>query len=181
MSDPRVIGFCGPAGSGKTFAAAHLARCHGFVRIRFAGPLKDMMRALGLSESEIEGDGKEKPSELLGGKTPRHAMQTIGTEWGREIIDPDLWARAWRRAADKALAEGQSIVVDDVRFANEASAIWARGGRLVRIDRPAAGSASSAGHASENQDFPYDARLTNTGDPSELVHALNEMAARKRP
>jgi hypothetical protein len=175
MLSPKLIGFCGVAGAGKSFAAVHLVRNHGFSRLRFAGPLKDMMRALGLNESEIEGADKERPSDLLGGKTPRHAMQTIGTEWGRELIDPDLWTRAWGRAADNALAAGQSIVVDDVRFSNEAAAIWARGGSLVRLFREGAGSSSGGAHASENQAFPFDLQLINPGEPAAFIHTLNAM------
>jgi hypothetical protein len=178
---PLLIGFCGVAGAGKTFAAAHLVRMHAFDRIRFAGPLKDMMRALGLTEAEIEGDGKERPSDLLAGKTPRHAMQTIGTEWGRDLIDPDLWVRAWGRAADKALAEGRPVVVDDVRFANEAAAIWARGGILVRLARDGAGSVSGGAHASEHQDFPFDLRMRNAGDPASFIQALNGMLSSTGP
>lgn len=56
-----IIGFTGLAGSGKSTAALHT----GYTRVRFAGPLKDMMRALGLTEQEIEGDRKEKPCNLL--------------------------------------------------------------------------------------------------------------------
>jgi hypothetical protein len=61
----QIIAFTGLAGSGKSTAAKHLCTRHGFERVRFAGPLKDMMRALGLTEREIEGDRKESPCALL--------------------------------------------------------------------------------------------------------------------
>ncbi|MCW1993497.1 hypothetical protein [Bradyrhizobium diazoefficiens] len=40
-----VIGLKGLIGSGKTTVARHLIENHGFVRGRFAGALKDMLRA----------------------------------------------------------------------------------------------------------------------------------------
>jgi predicted kinase len=167
---PKLIGFCGRAGAGKSFAADHLARNYGYSRVRFAGPLKSMMRALGLSEDEVDGQLKETPCALLGGRTPRHAMQTLGTEWARDLIDPDLWVRAWEHAAARYLDQGLPVVVDDVRFANEAASIWRRGGVLIRVDR-ASVEASTAAHESERQGFAYDSRLTNPGDP-DIFRAL---------
>jgi hypothetical protein len=172
---PLLIGFCGPAGAGKTFAANHLAARFGYSRVRFAGPLKAMMRALGLSEEETDGGAKERPSALLGGKTARHAMQTLGTEWGRQQIDPELWVRAWALAAARFLDQGLPVVVDDVRFANEAAAIWRRKGVLVRIDRPGAGSASGGAHPSENQALVYDALVQNSGDADDFGAALDRL------
>lgn len=152
VGSPRlIIGLSGLAGSGKSTAAHHLIHRHGFARVRFAGPLKSMMAALGLTQEQIEGSEKEKPCALLAGKTPRYAMQTIGTEWGRDLIAPDLWIRAWQAAVD-ALPPGQPVVCDDVRFPNEADAIRAAGGFLVRVERPGAG-AGAAGHSSEEQDL----------------------------
>ena len=166
---PRLIGFCGPAGCGKTFAATHLAASFGYSRVRFAGPLKAMCKALGMTDAEIDGPAKEQSCDLLGGRTPRWAMQTLGTEWGRDLIDPDLWVRAWERQALSFLDAGDPVVVDDVRFANEAAAIWQRGGVLIRLDRAGAGRSAGEGHASERLDFPYDARLENYGDRAFLV------------
>ena len=151
-----IIGFCGPAGSGKSTAAAHLVAHYGFTRVRFAGPLKAMMRALGCSEREVDGDLKETPCALLGGRTPRQAMQWLGTEWGREMIAGDLWLRAWAVEAE----QHDHVVCDDVRFPNEEAAIRARGGIIVRIECPWAASAGS-GHASEQQPIRADFVVSN--------------------
>lgn len=159
---PRtVLAFTGLAGSGKSTAALHLVERYGFQRVRFAGPLKDMMRALGLTEAEIEGELKEKPCALLGGKTPRYAMQTIGTEWGRDLISQDLWIRAWLAALDRVPA-GLPVVVDDCRFPNEADAVLAAGGSIIRVVRPGA-EAGAAGHSSEAHELPADMVLHNEG------------------
>lgn len=160
-----IIAFTGLAGSGKSTAAAHLVNSRGWQRVRFAGPLKAMMAALGLTPAEIDGDRKEQPCELLGGKTPRWAMQTIGTEWGRHLIDSDLWIRAWKVAVDR-LPPGVPVVVDDCRFPNEAAAITAAGGILIRIERPGAGTASV--HESEQHALPAALTLHNTRDERNL-------------
>jgi hypothetical protein len=166
-STRTVIAFTGLAGSGKSTAAAHLVKHFGFTRVRFAGPLKDMMRALGLTEAEIEGSLKETPCDLLGGKTPRYAMQTIGTEWGRDIITPDIWIRAWQAAVDR-LPVGASVVVEDCRFPNEGDAVSAAGGIIVRVERPGAGS-GAAGHSSEAYAIPAVFTLHNTGSLTDFL------------
>ncbi|HEY1310828.1 MAG TPA: deoxynucleotide monophosphate kinase [Pseudolabrys sp.] len=176
---PQLIGFCGAAGAGKTFAANHLAATYGYSRVRFAGPLKAMLRALGLSEDETDGAAKESACRLLGGKTPRHAMQTLGTEWGRQHISADLWILAWERAAAQYLDQGLPVVVDDVRFANEAAAIWSRNGVLIRIDRDTGGLVPCGGHASEKQPLHYDRRIANGGDAEEFRAALDAVVTRE--
>jgi hypothetical protein len=136
----RVVGLCGVAGSGKSVAADELERM-GFKRVRFSAALKDMLRAFyrscGLDESEIErrieGDLKEVADPLLGGKTPRYAMQTLGKEWGRDLIWDELWSRAWRSRAEKELEAGHRIVAEDVRFATEDAEIHRLDGKIVEI------------------------------------------------
>lgn len=153
----RIIAFTGSAGAGKTTAAQHLVAAHGFTRVRFAGPLKAMLAALGLTAAEIDGDRKEIPCDLLCGRTPRWAMQSLGTEWGRELIGSDLWTRAWRAA----LPPGD-VVVDDCRFPNEVDAIWAEDGTIVRVERPGAAKFETL-HVSEAHALPYRYALANIG------------------
>src|SRR6185312_10034709 len=155
-----IIAFTGLAGAGKTTAAAHLVVRRGFKRVRFAGPLKAMMAALGLSHAEIEGDRKELPCELLGGKTPRWAMQSLGTEWGRNLIASDLWIRAWQKAVADVPA-GVPVVVDDCRFPNEAQAVQDAGGIIVRIERPGVVKEGYQ-HSSETHVLPAARTLHNT-------------------
>lgn len=161
---PPVVGLCGLAGSGKSTAAAALVQV-GYERVRFAGPLKAMMAALGLTEREIDGDLKEEPCALLGGRTPRHAMQTVGTEWGRQMIDNELWIRAWQRAA----AGKSLVVVDDVRFENEAAAVRAAGGMLIRVMRPGLVAGT---HASETAELACDVEVANTGSACDLRYEV---------
>lgn len=152
-----IIGFAGRAGAGKTTAAQHLVQHHGFERVRFAGPLKAMMRALGCTEEEVDGARKEMPCDLLGGRTPRQAMQWLGTEWGREMIAPDLWTRAWEYAA----AGKPRVVVDDVRFPNEVEAVRRLGGVVVQLVAPMNQSAMFASHVSEAGILDFDRVMNN--------------------
>lgn len=171
MSKQMIVGLVGPAGCGKTTAAVGLAMLKGgnFVRRRFAAPLKDMLHALGLTKEHTDGALKEEPCELLGGKTPRHAMQTLGTEWGRALITDDLWIRAWRAALP---TPDINVVIDDCRFPNEAAAIRELGGVLIRINRP--GFVHAATHESEAHELSADVSIDNSGSAEDLVVKLQE-------
>ena len=142
MAPTRIIGITGKAGSGKSEAAQHLMDAHGFSRVKFAGPLKAMLiayyRELGLRFDEInrriEGDLKEVPCQYLNGRTPRFAMQSLGTEWGRTHMGDDFWVEAWKHQVDRSETD---VVTDDVRYDNEAAMIKALSmgrGRIIRIE-----------------------------------------------
>lgn len=177
-----IIGLAGKIGAGKTTAALDLCDNYGFTRNRFAGPIKDMMRALGLTEQEIDGDLKNSPCPLLCGRTPRHAMQTLGTEWGRDLIHPDFWVSVW-----KSRCSSDRIVADDVRFPNEAAAIRAMGGKVIMIKRPIkvpADLVDPAGspfetktlHASERFEFEPDTEVVNDGTLEQLYTRVRAAA-----
>lgn len=146
---PPVIAMVGPSGSGKTTAARAVWKNARYDLYSFGTGPKVMLGALyaymGLDFDEIRaklhGAAKDQPCDHLGGKTPRHALQTLGTDWGREQIDPDLWVDALdrhigglKREKDMAgaLVIGEKVVIDDVRFENEASFVLDHYGHLVR-------------------------------------------------
>jgi len=177
-----IIGFCGPLGSGKTTAANYLIERYGFTRHRLAGPLKAMMRALGLSERHTDGDLKEVPCDLLGGKTPRFAMQVLGKEWGRDLVSPSLWTDAWKAT----MPEGD-LVVEDVRFPNEPKLIRSAGedfGLLIRITREPWSPIEDKlerSHSSENQDLgPFDHEILNNGSIEALKAEIDSIMLRYR-
>jgi len=167
---PRLIAFCGRAGSGKSYAADYLQARHGYYKVRVAEPLKAMMKALGLSARHTDLDLKREPCDLLGGQTPTHAMQTLGFEWGRQLIHPDIWLNIWREKVINVLANGGRVVTDDVRFANESTATWQLGGKLINIVE--GGDVGSyvldQSHVSEKFQFPYDGVIVNYKDDSLL-------------
>jgi len=135
-----LIAMTGGKGSGKDTFAQVLVQEFDFVHTRFADPLKNMLRTLfreaGLDpEDYIEGPFKEVPLDILGGKTPRYAMQTLGTEW-RDCIDRKLWSRLWQARVELILKEGKPVVVTDCRFIHEAATIRNMGGFIFRVERP---------------------------------------------
>lgn len=166
----RLIGLTAPARSGKDTVADYMVREHGFVKHSFAAPIRELAaRILGISLEELEAT-KEQPVGWLGGITPRRMMQTVGTEWGRNI-DPALWIKSALRRAQADMAWGRSVVICDVRFDNEAVALRSMGGKVWRIERPAAGTAST--HASET---PIDSNMVDaTVSNSSTIHEMTEL------
>jgi hypothetical protein len=143
---PIILGLTGYKRSGKTTVAEHLCDAHGFFHESFADPIRVAVAdILGLSMRELEA-AKETPIAWLDGATPRKMMQTLGTEWGREMIHSELWIRACQRRIQTAIDRGQSVVISDVRFRNEADAIRSLGGKIVRVVRP---DCTGDSHASE--------------------------------
>lgn len=140
-----VIAVVGGMGCGKSTVSNFLVREFGASRMSFAGPLKDMLRSLGLTEKDVNGppEHRSSPCDLLGGKSPRFAMQTLGTEWGRKIVGENLWANALQRRIveyrTSSYLNGESprvILIDDARFPNEVRMVRQLGGQVWRIRRP---------------------------------------------
>ena len=171
-----LIGLTGKAGSGKTTAARYLSDLYGIPRRPFAFPLKCMIGALGFPAEVLDGPShvKELPTEKLAGHSLRHAMQTLGTQWGREIMGQDFWVRQWENTLDQP-----GCIADDVRFPNECEAIRSRGGVILRVERDGAGvRGEGAKHASEQCDkLWYDAVIPNNGSVDDF-HARLGFASR---
>jgi len=175
MSLPRLIGLYSPApGSGKTTVANLLIEHE---HVSFAASLKravfNMLRELGLPGSHYVFTDKEAIIPELG-VSARHMMQTLGTEWGRACIHPDFWVMIARAKAERIMADGRSVVVDDVRFPNEAAMIRDLGGELWRIDRP--GVTYSGDHSSEGglEDITPDRVIVNDGTITQLLEKIYE-------
>jgi hypothetical protein len=155
--------------------ARHLVNYADFVRLPFAGPLKDMLRVLGLNDRHIDGDLKESPLAILQGKTPRHAMQTLGTEWGRNLIGTNLWATVWMHRFSEAVRKSaRGVVVDDVRFETEAELIRSLGGTLWHVHR---GEWSDDPHPSEMEMRSIDCGVVidNTGPIADLLMSVDHL------
>jgi len=168
----KLIAFAGKAGSGKSTLSKYLVDNHGYTLVKFADVIKDMLRVLGLTDHEIEGEGKEKPCYLLGGKTPRYAMQSLGTEWGRETMYPLIWIDAWYRRANEVIQAGGRVVCDDVRFPNEISAVKCLFGKVIDIVNPS--NISQDTHISETEELEHDFRILNNGTVTELHEKLSQ-------
>lgn len=124
-----IIAFTGYAQAGKTTAADFFAS-RGWSKVSFAAPLKRMMAVL---TSETDKDAR--PPELCG-KSVRESYQSLGTDWGRNMIGEDIWLRAAKRNMESIIKAGGHVVCDDVRFDNEAELIHQLGGLVIEIGRP---------------------------------------------
>lgn len=159
MNNIKVIGLCGPARSGKDTAADYLLKHlpHGWTKASFADPIKQMARGLGLTHDQLFGDLKDVDAPALG-CTPRKILQTLGTEWGRELIHPDIWVRAMVLKL-QCLSDG-GFVMPDVRFENEAKFVREHGvlihitGRFDNGDSQVEQHISEAGIKLEPGDIP---------------------------
>jgi hypothetical protein len=167
----KLIGIYSPAPrSGKTLAATVLVHS-GYQPVSFAEPLKRMMVEFLMSF----GYEKEQAVRLAWfdkavvirelNASCRYLLQTLGTQWGRELVGDDVWIRAWKARASKF----DYVIADDVRFPNEAAAIKEMGGEMWKIVRPSAGHDWS--HVSEGalDDWDgFDRILENDGTIEEF-------------
>lgn len=179
--EKSLIALTGYKGSGKDTAGRGFTAA-GYVEVKFAGGFKAMLRAYlayrGVDPERIErmmeGDLKEVPCVEFGGKTPRYAQQTLGSEWGRHLIHPDLWVDT---ALDRAKRETR-VVITDCRFPNEAEAVRRAGGKIMRIERP--GHPVDLSHESERHiaKIPADITLVNDFDnPQDLTSRIRDSFA----
>jgi hypothetical protein len=85
--------------------------------------------------------------------TPRAILQFLGTNCFRKI-SPPVWTNYAMRTALREQENGAPLVViTDLRFKDEAEAVWAVGGSVWRIRRPETDELVTGlkGHASENE------------------------------
>ncbi|WP_422023394.1 hypothetical protein [Pyruvatibacter mobilis] len=160
---PKLIALYAPAQSGKSEVAKVLRDDFGYTLVKFAGPLKAMVRTL-LTEAGIprwrharyiEGDLKEAVIPELGSSiSSRQLMQTLGTEWGRDALSDNFWVELALARIEAQHRAGMSVVIDDMRFPNELEMVHEMGGECWRIIRP--GHEVPTGHASEGALDGYD-------------------------
>jgi hypothetical protein len=131
MNEPRVVALLGYAQSGKDEAAKVLVEEGGFVRVAFADAVRECLLALdphiqlgpnsfvGLSSYVyLWGWDKAKQNPDV-----RRLLQRLGTEVVRDRIDSRAWADIGRSKVTDAIEQGRSVVVTDVRFPNEVTAL----------------------------------------------------------
>ena len=123
-----VIGLIGKAQSGKTTVGNHLINKYNFTKFSFADPLKEMLINAGLityNEAYVE-------------KTPRsrELLQKIGTNIFREQVEYDYWIKAAQKRIRILFEDGfNNIVIDDIRFPNEADLVKGYNGFLIKMER----------------------------------------------
>lgn len=173
----HIVGIAGRKGHGKD-TAAEVLETLGFRVMRFADPLKAMLRAFyreagvwpGDISRRLEGDLKEAPCYHLSGATPRHAMQLLGTEW-RDALAPPHSTRLWSRILyDRVVhmdpeTRPHGIVIPDVRFPHEVETVRSLKGGVLRVKRPGLYLQDLDAHQSEKlvDDLDVDFDLMNRG------------------
>ncbi len=174
----KIIGLYSPAPqSGKSTVASELEQ-RGYVIVPFAETLKlmliPMLESLGYDKHGANYLVHQAKQVVVGdaGVSVRHMLQTLGTEWGRSCIHPEIWVRCWKGRAQQYSA----VVADDVRFPNEAAMIKLLGGEMWHVERP--GVPREHGHASEGSLDGYDGFdrfITNDGTIDDLISKLREI------
>lgn len=154
-----LLALAGKARVGKDTIGRFLVSEFGFEHYYFAKPLKDMVSALGFLESEHQtSEAKERVIPHIG-RSVRYLWQTLGTEWGREMVHPDLWlllaARRWEQVKAAMTVDSfapNGMVITDCRFDNEACWVRQAGGVVFHVQgsNELAGMSAQAGsHSSE--------------------------------
>ncbi len=175
-----LIGLAGHARVGKDTVAHHLANHLQLISYAFAEPLKQALAYMfHLTTAQLEGSEKEEPLRWLG-KSPRELMQLLGTEWGRDLIHPQIWLllaelNLQRRAEIDQHMKG--VVIRDVRFDNEADWVRSKGGVIFHISRR--GMRPANGHTSESgvRHYTGDYVIENNGTLDELYDQVDRAAA----
>lgn len=187
--DTRVVLLSGHAGAGKDTVADYMCARYGFMKLSFAAPIYDMLaKMLNVSVSELhemKRDGEKVPGTHV---MVRHALQTLGTEWGRAHIDRNLWIKLCVRriqvlAPDRWYNDlPQRFVVSDCRFPNELTAFKQSelSTRQIAVSRK-----GSEGMAMLHESEIYaaqlwhvaDLQICNDGDKFELFNDVDEAMA----
>lgn len=143
MKDIKFLGIHGKAYSGKSTISKEMMKI-GFHPMAFASPVKEMVNRfltmLGFSTKEIYDFNQNKDFLIPGiEKSVRELWQTLGTDWGRNLIDEDSWIMMAENEVNKFKEMYcrhnfyRGIVFEDVRFDNEAEFIRDKGGLIVHL------------------------------------------------
>ena len=170
MKAPKLIGLYSPAPqSGKTCVASVISE-QGYTIVPFAATLKDMIVpmivALGYYYPRawelVISDKSYVLPEI--GVSARHMLQTLGTEYGRQCLHPDVWLKCWQKKAERFKA----VVADDIRFPNEADLIRSMGGEMWLVQR--FDVQRTTDHSSEGSldHYGFDRVIENDGTLDEL-------------
>jgi adenylate kinase family enzyme len=176
---PRLLGLCGVSGSGKSTLAALLEHKHDWHQIAMADPIVNMLHSL-LADAGVpacwitERVLKEQPSSI--GYSYRQLAQTLGTDWGRNMLDPSLWMRVAQHRIAQAAAHERNVVISDIRFPDEAAWLARMGGRLVRVQRPTATGVRAHESEQHAESLPAQFVVHNRGSLQDLDSAASELA-----
>lgn len=135
----RIVGLSASAdGCGKTTLARHIVS-----RTLLEPAIVPMARALRQELHTILAQDavfRELPTAhivpgLMDKPTPTWARELLRS-WGdyKRMLDPDYWVKRWEDRIQELEGTVELVLVDDIRYRNEADAIHAHGGSLVFLD-----------------------------------------------
>jgi len=190
LCDLNLIGIHGHAGVGKDTAAAWLQQTYEKVYGEsFAAPLKTACAAaFGIPRKWFD-DRTKKEEETWYGKSPRALAQYVGTEIFRTHF-PGHWIKLLQARLTGISApppgegyyeKGDTVIITDERFQDEADWIISNGGVLIEIHRAdCTGAVGIPGHASEagidiSNFGPSYYPIVNNGTLEEFYATLEEV------
>lgn len=174
------IGLIGYARSGKDTVADYLVAQHGFTKVAFADVMREALVRLDpwITLNEMQHVSLAQALRFmtwdeLKEQSPdvRPLLQRFGTEMGRKTFGEDFWVNL---AINRANTLDTKVVFSDVRFLNEAEAIFKQFGDLWKITRPGVGPAN--GHVSETEALsfsPISHDVVNDGTIEQLHRAVD--------
>jgi hypothetical protein len=223
-----IIGLAGQARVGKDTFADYIVKNYRFTRVGLADPMKRFCKEIFFfSDEQLYGSSRDAPDpryprlerchgcqtcefrcdHYIGEThlTPRYALQTLGTEWGRDCYQ-SVWIEYGVRIAqelikgystysekdglkftEKDVGEIGGAVFSDLRFKNEFEAVRKAGGILIRIKREGyEGAVGISGHASEAEqkevpDSYFDHVIENPAGLLYYYPAIDSLMRKIRP
>ncbi|NIO44441.1 MAG: hypothetical protein GTN36_02705 [Candidatus Aenigmarchaeota archaeon] len=167
----NLIAFTGTKGVGKSTARDILkALCKPFVNMLVTPSLADPIKHIASMANQYLGRKDVKDRKLL---------QLLGTEWGRNTISQDIWIDRLHKNIEEHIQDPNDLVIiDDVRFDNEAKYIKNNNGILIRVCGPSRiKNDGIKGHASESGVHPMyiDITLNNNTNIKEFHNSIVEL------
>lgn len=178
---PSVIGVSGYARSGKDAVCAVLVSVHGY---RLASFGQVVLAALLEIDPFVPVRNRRRPwraghplSVIVAERGPeaakdipevRRMLQGLGK--AVRAVDPTIWSRAVIEALDPA----ERWAVSGIRFPEDAQALRAAGGIVLRVDRPGTGPALGDQTETALDDWPFDGVVRNDGGLEDLPARLRD-------
>jgi hypothetical protein len=154
LATATVIGIHGPINSGKDTIANYIQALYPnkYRRYAFAKPLKEAVKTMfGFTDVQVEDRTLKEQVDPYWGFSPRFALQKLGTEYGRNMLDKDVWIKRAQYEHEQNLKLGLRTIITDVRFENEAA--WIRSlphATIIYIQAPDIVRDEKYNHESEN-------------------------------